>query len=194
MNDHRFRLHIYWLILDWLNLTTTLPTPPRQPTTRTAPTREYGHPAEWASDTAALIATTLHGWHEALAEHRNETPPPAPTTAESVRIRAAWHYLNPRTQQLLDYTQDAETEIRELHTKIRTILGHNRPRHTIRTPCPRADCGLRTLTRTAGLGQDFILCEACGYTISAAEYPQLITATLDTLTDGDTTTSAVLVQ
>ncbi|MBM4487436.1 hypothetical protein GS982_13015 [Rhodococcus hoagii] len=187
MTEYRLRLHMYWLILDWVNLATNLPTPARRGAAgRAAPTREYGHPAEWASDTSALIAATLHGWHDALAEHRGETPPPSIATAESVRVAAAWHYLDPRAQALLDYAgEDPADEIRELHNKIRSALGHTRPRHVLPTPCPRADCGLRTLTRTTGMaGQpDFILCEVCGYAIRDGDYPGLIRAALDTIID-----------
>lgn len=183
MTEHRLQLHLYWLTLDWLTLATTFPMPARRTTAgRAAPTREYGHPAEWASDTAALIAHTLHGWHEALAEHLHETPPPTTDTAESTRVTAAWHYLNPRTAALLDYAgEDAADEIRELHNKIRTTLGHTRPRYVLPTPC--ITCGLRTLTRTAAMsGQaDFILCEACGHTIRDTDYPQLIRSALNTI-------------
>lgn len=181
MTEHRLRIHLYWLILDWINLTTNLPTPARRgPASRSAPTREYGHPAEWASDTAALIATTLHGWHEALAEHLNETPPPPDSTSETSRVVAAWHYLEPRTQALLDYAgDDAAGEIRELHNRIRSTLGHNRPRHILPTPC--VSCGLRTLTRAAGIGHDFVLCEACGHTIRDADYPELVRTALNSI-------------
>ncbi|MBM4603168.1 hypothetical protein GS575_09490 [Rhodococcus hoagii] len=185
MTEHRLRLHMYWLILDWINLATNLPTPARRGAAgRAAPTREYGHPAEWASDTSALIAATLHGWHDALAEHRGETPPPSIATAESVRVAAAWQYLDPRAQALLDYAgDDPADEIRELHNKIRSALGHTRPKQLLPTPCPRDNCGLRTLTRAAGIGQDFVLCEACGYTIQEDAYPDLIRAILDSLID-----------
>ncbi len=182
MNEHRLQLHLYWLTLDWLTLTTTFPMPARRGSAgRAAPTREYGHPAEWASDTAALIAHTLHGWHEALAEHLGETQPTA-ATSETARVKAAWYYLSPRTAALLDYAgEDAADEIWELHSKIRSTLGHTRPRYVLPTPC--ISCGLRTLTRTAAMsGQaDFILCEACGHTIRDTDYPQLLRSALDAI-------------
>lgn len=183
MTEHRFQLTLYWLVLDWINLITTFPTPARRaPAGRASPTREYGHPAEWASDTAALIAATLHGWHEALAEHLEETPPPATVTAESTRVTAAWHYLNPRAAALLEYAgEDAADEIRELHNRIRSTLGHTRPRYVLPTPC--VSCGLRTLTRATGIGHDFVLCEACGHTIRDTDYPQLIRSALDSIID-----------
>ena len=66
----KLRQTIYWLALDWIGLHRDLPTPPKGETTRTSNTREYGHPAEWASDKAREIVDKLTSWHDMLAEHR----------------------------------------------------------------------------------------------------------------------------
>lgn len=190
MTPDRFRLTLYRLVLDWIHLTTAFPSPLATGSSagRRATSRIYGHPAEWASDTAALIATTLNGWHDTLADHLHETPPPPPSAPERVRILAAWRYLEPRVEQLLALTDTADdpaasTEIGELHHRIRWQLGHTRPRHTLPIPCPNTDCGLKTLQRTTGVGQDMVVCAVCGYTVKDAHYPLLIRITLDTLID-----------
>ncbi|WP_286211760.1 hypothetical protein [Mycolicibacterium mageritense] len=147
---------------------------------RIASARQYGHPAEWASDTAAEIVDKLTGWHDYLAEHRNETPPPQ--GAERRRLVAAWKYLEPRCEQLVELVEaEALKELPDLHHKVRRILGANTPKYTLPIPCPNSECELRTLVRVQGIAQDFIACDSCGYTIKEAHYPLLIRMTLDSL-------------
>lgn len=178
-SPQRLRQTVYWLTLDWIHLRATMPLPPRVEG-RVSNIREYGHPAEWASDKAAEIVELLHSWHDLLAEHRNEKRPPE--GSEQVRIVAAWKYLEPRCEQLVDLVdRDDLGELPELHHKIRRTLGFSTPRYTLPIPCPNGECGLRTLVRVVGVGQDFISCDSCGYMIKDMHYPLLIRMTLDSL-------------
>ncbi|AXQ64154.1 hypothetical protein I5H56_gp097 [Mycobacterium phage KristaRAM] len=183
MNPKQLRRTLYWLALDWINLRNNLPTPQSGQLGRRTNSRIYGHPAEWASDKAAEIVDILTSWHDNLAEIRNETPPPK--GAEEHRLIAAWKYLEPRCEQLAEEF-DAEDlkELPDLHHKIRRTLGENIPKYTLPIPCPNTDCGLRTLVRVQGVGQDFISCDACGYTIKETHYPLLIRMTLDAFING----------
>jgi hypothetical protein len=177
----KLRTDIYRLALDWVHLNRELPQPAANPDSRRPKHREYGHLAEWASDRKKEISDMLASWHEYLATERNETPPPA-TAAEQVRVTKAWQYLETRCQQLIELVEpEALKEIPDLHHTIRRTLGYTKPRYTLPIPCPSTDCGLRTLIRTAAVGQDFITCESCGYTIKETHYPLLIRMTFDTL-------------
>lgn len=200
MNPTHLRRTLYWLALDWINLTTHLPTPPKREQVRRSNTREYGHPAEWASDTAAEIADVFTSWHDLLAEERGErrpvfgivhgtthTPKTSPfhRRVESVqearrRIVSAWKYLEPRCEQLVELVDYEDLrELPELHHKVRSTMGHYIPKYTLPIPCPNEECGLRTLVRVQGVGQDFISCDSCGYTIKEVHYPLLVRMTLD---------------
>lgn len=177
MNPKALRRTLYWLALDWINLHNTMPVL-RSAGGRSSNRKEYGHPAEWASDKAAEIVDHLTGWHDYLAEHRNETPPPH--GAEKHRLVAAWKYLEPRCEQLVELVEhEALKELPDLHHKIRRTLGENTPKYTLPMPCPNDECSLRTLVRVQGIAQDFIACDACGYTIKESYYPLLIRMTLD---------------
>ncbi len=181
----RLRTDLRRLVLDWVNLHTQLPEPLRAARTRRTTSREYGHPAEWAADTANHIAGML-GWiHDDLAERLHATPPPHPHTSETVQVRAAWTFLEPRIADLAnqEWAGDTAAEVRELHTKIRARLGHTMPRYTLPTPCPSIDCGLKTLHRTIHAGGDTIECGACGYIIAEKHYPLFVRIVLDTLID-----------
>lgn len=201
MNPNKLRQTIYWLTLDWLYLTTHMPIPStNDPTRRRSNAREYGHPAEWASTQAAEIADILTSWHDDLAEHRGETRPRKARTRrkddgtdawiwavnQRQRITTAWRYLEPRIEELCQL-HDHETleELPNLHYRIRRALGHTKPRYTLPVPCPSTDCGLRTLERCIGIGQDFIICGACGYTVrddpAGNNYRWLVRVCLDTL-------------
>ena len=106
MNPRRLRQTMYWLALDWIHLRTTTPTLPvqrLQDISRSSNVKTYGHPAEWQSDNAADIVEKLTGWHDYLADQRNETAPP--TGCESRRLVAAWKYLEPRCEQLTELVE-----------------------------------------------------------------------------------------
>lgn len=195
MNPRHLRRTLYWLALDWINLRSTMPSPASiDGPQRRSNVKVYGHPAEWASDTAAEIADALTGWHDNLAEQRNETRPRRKrmrvnddgcdvwvwAATEEQRIAAAWKYLEPRVEQLCELVErEALQELPDLHHKIRSVLGQYVPKYTIPVPCPNDECGLRTLMRVVGVGQDFISCDACGYMIKETYYPLLVRMTLD---------------
>ncbi|MGB0877517.1 MAG: hypothetical protein ACPGXI_10710 [Mycobacterium sp.] len=195
MNPKHLRRTLYWLTLDWIHLHEHLPTPTQSDgPKRTSNVKDYGHPAEWASDTARDIADKLTSWHDMLAEHRNETQPRRKlmnrnkdgndiwtwAVNEQQRLTSAWRYLEPRCEQLTQLVdKDALQELPELHHRIRSVLGQYVPKYTIPVPCPNDECGLRTLMRVMGVGQDFIACDACGYMIKDVHYPLLVKMTLD---------------
>ncbi|BAD56356.1 hypothetical protein IU414_06490 [Nocardia farcinica] len=171
-----------WLTMDWVNLTTTLPTPARRAQERVSRGRQvFGHPAEWASDTAAQIAAVLNETHDALADHLTETPPPHPGVGERYRVRAAWTYLECRIDRLAaaPFGGDVAVEMRDLHGQIRSRLGLTRPRQLLPTPCP--SCELRTLFRSVDVGADSIDCGSCGHIIREEHYPFYTRMVLDTL-------------
>lgn len=199
MNPKHLRRTLYWLALDWIHLNTDLPSAGAQSVRtweqgRSSNVKDYGHPAEWASVKAAEIVDVLTSWHDYLAEHRNETRPRRKkmrvngdgndvwvwAVSHQQRLVAAWKYLEPRCEQLVNII-DAEAlkEIPDLHYGIRRTLGANLPKYTLPIPCPNNECELRTLVRIQGVGQDFIACDSCGYTIKEAHYPLLIRMTLD---------------
>lgn len=191
---------LYWLALDWLHLS-SMPSVAAQSVrrwelARHSNVRDYGHPAEWASGKATEIADLMTSWHDYLAEERNERLPRrkrmrqddegtdvwAWAVNEKQRVVAAWRYLEPRCEQLVGLV-DAEAlkELPDLHYGIRRALGASMPKYTLPMPCPNSECQLLTLTRVVGVGQDFICCDHCGYTVKEEYYPLLIRITLDTL-------------
>lgn len=195
MNPRHLRRTLYWLALDWINLREHLPMPSSQSgPQRTSNVKDYGHPSEWASDTARDIVDKLTNWHDYMAEERNETRPRRKkmrvnddgndvwvwAVNEEQRMVSAWKYLEPRCEQLTQLVdKEALQELPDLHHRIRSVLGQYVPKYTIPVPCPNDECGLRTLMRVMGVGQDFIACDACGYMIKDVHYPLLVKMTLD---------------
>lgn len=185
----RFLTDFRRLILDWTYLHTQLPQPPARENARRSTSREYGHPSEWASDKAALIADIINETHDALADALGDTPPPHPGTSEKTRVRAAWAYITSHWAQLCAqyWAGDTAHEIHEHHNRIRARLGHTKPRYTLPIPCPNPTCGLRTLTRTLDHHQDQITCGNCGYEVrndpDGNNYQWLVRVCLDTLID-----------
>lgn len=200
MNPKHLRKTLYWLALDWIQLSSTLPSAGaksvrRWELARHSNVQDYGHPAEWASAKAAEISDMMTEWHSFLAEVRGETLPRrkrmrfhevdgtdiwAWAVNQRERVVSAWKYLEPRCEQLVELV-DAEAlkELPDLHFGIRRALGESAPKYTLPVPCPNDSCGLRTLVRVQGMNQDFISCDACDYTIKDAHYPLLIRMTLD---------------
>lgn len=180
----RFRRDWRNIIIDWTHLHQQLPEPLAAVAGRgSRGTRDYGHPAEWASDASAEIATLVNNWHDDLADYLGATPPPHPGTTELVRVRAAWNFIDPRIPDLSrqEWVGDTITEIRELHGKIRSRLGLTRPRLVLPAPCPR--CELLTLVRSVDRYRDQIDCEHCGHVIRDDHYDFYTRLLLDTLVD-----------
>lgn len=182
------RRDFYRLALDWVHLRMWLPKPLAQENGRRSKYREYGHPAEWASDKCADIAAIFRSWHDLVAEKRSETPAPTGSAAELVQVVKGWKYLEPRFEQLTGMV-DAEDiqEVGDLHREIRNALGFSNPRQVLPFPCPGIDCGLRTLTREIAVGRDMISCGSCGYHVvddaEGKNYEWLIHVCLDAIID-----------
>jgi Zn ribbon nucleic-acid-binding protein len=168
----RFARLLGWVVMDWVQLYTNLPTPAhRGQQERRTTQKVFGHPAEWASDTLADIAAVLNATHDGLAEHLGQSPAPT-SMSEAVRIRRAWEFLECRIPQLALYSggQDAAIEIHDLHGSIRSRLGLTRPRQILPTPCPA--CELRgVLFRSIDVQHDSIECGGCGHVIREEHYP-----------------------
>lgn len=191
------RKDFYELILDWIHLHNHLPKPAKTSQQTRHGTREYGHPSQWASDKAALIADILTSWHDMLADYRGETRPPNRLThgtnsyhttiiaqpSQLIRITQAWRYIEPRIEQLCELVEpEAFREIRDLHHGIQRTLGQNNPKIILPFPCPAPECGLKTLQRDILVGQNgHIICGSCGYTQREENYQFMIGVILDTL-------------
>ncbi|QLF84874.1 hypothetical protein SEA_BBQVALINDRA_65 [Gordonia phage BBQValindra] len=204
----RLRRLLYWLTQDWIHLSRALPTPASQGG-RSSNVKEYGHPAEWASDQCRQIADLFWEWHNLVATDRGETLPTPMCSPQGRRIRterqvivAAWKYLEPRLEWMLErrvpvssmtlsppwlweweLEDDAFSELFELHNVIRRRTGHATIRHLLPLPCPK--CEMLTLVRRRGMDTlDFIICDQCGYYVADDHYDFLVTLMLDTQMQG----------
>lgn len=207
----RLRRLLYWLTQDWIHLSRAMPTPSSRGGGRSSNVKVYGHPAEWSSDQCRRIADLFWEWHNLVAADRGETLPapictPAGRRNRSERqvIVAAWKYLEPRLEWMLErrvpvdqmrlpapwlweweLEDDAFSELFELHNAIRRRTGSATIRHLLPTPCPR--CNLRTLVRRRGMrGRDdepldFIMCDGCGYYVNDDHYDFLVTVMLESI-------------
>lgn len=170
--QRRYGRVLDWLAMDYVTLRTQLPAPTgrgQEPVSGSS--REPGHPAEWASDTAALIAAVLNDVEDGLREHLGDDPPPHPGSSEPGRVAHAHRYLSPRVDKLAEYpgAEATATELTALHGRIRGALGQTRHRQPVAAPCP--DCDLLTLYRTVDRSTvDQIECEHCGRTITEQQY------------------------
>jgi hypothetical protein len=171
----KFRRDIRRLVLDWVQLHERLPAPMltsgRKGGRRaSARSREYGHPAEWASDTCDRIVAILNWTHDGLADALGQEPPPHPGSAEHVQVRAAWTFLTTHFADLCRqyWAHDTAVEIHELHNRIRASLGQTRPRMILPEPCP--GCDHKTLVRTIDIRRDQIDCGNCGYVVPYDHY------------------------
>lgn len=186
----RTRRAFHQLALDGIELHHLLPKLPNyDESERRSFTREYGHPAEWASDKVAEIADLMWSWHDLVAETRNEHRP-TPNTSELTRITNAWKYLEPRIEHLTQLVEpEALTEIPALHHKIQIALGKIDQPRNLPLPCPSIECGKRELQRHISVGSDEIRCKACGRKIPEQNYPFLVRMTvraaLDALIDAE---------
>lgn len=190
-NPQLIRRDFYRLATDWIHLR-QMPSPVRGATTRKPAYKISGHPAEWASDQAALIAHLFWSWHDLLAQARNERNPPPLAAAEAVRVAKAWTYLAPRIDQLCHLVRaEALGELATLHRKIQRELGATYQREILPMPCPSLDCGKRALVREHAVGRDLIACGACNYRVREEYYPLLVRIALNAALDttGDTRTT-----
>lgn len=187
----RARRELSNVVLDWVHLHTHLPLPVATGSRgRRTTLLAYGHPAEWASDQASLIAGTLWAHHDNLADALGDPVPDK--GSEQGRVQRAWDYLECRIDQLAhqDWVTDALDEWHGLHKAIRQALGQNRPKSHVPTPCP--NCTMLTLYRTVLTGQDHIECEnpQCGKVIYANEYAAYAHELVDKMLASTTQTCA----
>lgn len=176
----RYRRLLGWLAEDYVAVKTMMPAPVRPAAGGryvAASRRSYGHPAEWASDTAALIAYVL-GWVEdGLRDTLGDEPPPHPRTVEAHRVEHALAYLTARFDALCVYPAalDTAVELVDLHALVRRSLGLTRFVQRLPTPCP--DCGTAALLRSVGQ----IECGQCATVIREEHYPFLTRVVIDDL-------------
>jgi hypothetical protein len=173
------------LALEYVQLHVTLPAPAVTPGERVmrVVAREYGHPAEWASDACRAIADQFGEAHDGLADHLGHTPPPHPGNRETGRVAAAHHYLTMWFDQLCVYPAAGDTAeaLHDLDKQVRRGLGHTDPRRHLPAPCPQ--CELLTLVRSLDATNDEVDCRACGYVIPAVHYGAWTHLLLDHLMD-----------
>lgn len=132
--------------------------------------KEYGHPAEWASDLAREIADQLNEAHDGLAEHLSREPAPHPGVREQGRVAAAYQFLTVNFGDLCVYpaAEDTAVALYDLDKKVRRGLGTSIPRRHLHVPCPK--CELLTLTRRLESVDDGVDCANCGYHIQPEHY------------------------
>lgn len=148
--------------------------------------REYGHPAEWASDTARAVADQMGEAHDGLAEHLGHDPAPHPGSREYGRVAYAHHYLTSWFDYLCIYPAAGDTAeaLYDLDRDIRRGLGKTNPRRFLPVPCPNPACELLGLVRTDGDGgEDRVDCHCCGETIPAERYGWWTRTLLDDVLD-----------
>lgn len=162
------------LALHYVLLRVTLPKPVPPPGERImrVVAKTWGHPAEWASDTAAAIADQLNDTHDNLAEHLHHDPPPHPGSREYGRVAHAHHYLTAWFDRLctMPGAGDTAEAFHELDRDVRRGLGKTDPRRFLPVPCP--SCELLGLVRTISLddGEDSVECRSCGERIPSERY------------------------
>lgn len=128
--------------------------------------REYGHPAEQASDVARAVADQLNEAHDGLADHRGDNPPPHPQNREAGKVQSAHRYLTLWHAELCTYPAAADTaeSLVDLDRQVRRLLGMTSPMKQLHVPCP--ECELLTLVRHLAVsGVDQVECQNCGYTV-----------------------------
>lgn len=182
-----YRRVIDWLVLDYVEIKHSM-TKPRftKPTSVISGEKVYGHPAEWASDTARLIAQTLNWIEDGLREHLSHEPPPHPLAQERILVNHAYRYLSDHFHDLCTYAaaEDSAVEIHDLHRSNRRALGYTRTAELLPTPC--IHCNTRALVRTDA----HVECRGCGIIIEEDHYGLLARHAIDSLIDAYDTRAA----
>lgn len=191
----------YWTIIDRLVLHYVLirrdlpaPTPPPGERVMRVQTREYGHPREWASDTAREIADQLSEAHDGLAEYLSHDGPPWQGHDEARRVVISHHYLTAWFDYLcvMPGAGDTAEALHDLDRQVRSGLGKTDPRRFLPVPCPNQECGLLGLVRTidGGTGEDRVDCHGCGEVIPAERYSWWTRTLLDEMITANDTQGA----
>jgi len=162
------RLAMHYVVL---RMTLPKPVPATRERVMRVVAKEYGHPAEWASDMARAVADQMGEAHDGLADHLRHDPPPHPGSREYGRVAHAHHYLTSWFERLCEYPAAGDTAeaLYDLDRVIRRGLGQTDPRRHLPVPCP--GCELLTLVQEIdGAGTDSVECQACGHLIRAEHY------------------------
>lgn len=172
------------LVLGYLEIRATLPKPSAgkpDGTVIRSSKKEYGHPAEWASDLARLIADQLNEAHDGLADYMHHTPAPHPGNRETGKVACAHRYLSNWWSELCTYPAAADTAIAlvDLDRKVRSGLGRSTPRRGLHIPCP--ECELLTLTRRMDVEESGVDCAGCGKHILEHEYGAWVRGLMDNI-------------
>lgn len=129
------------VVLDFVTLKTRLPRPVARANVGGGQSYRdgYGHPAEWASDLAADIRSTLF-WHvDALAGHLGLPTAEERRSADEIAVvRAAYGFLTANFAALVraPILPDVVDELTDLHAAVRTGMGYTRMGERLPAPCP----------------------------------------------------------
>ena len=181
--ENRYRKLIDWLVLDYVVLKRDMPAPTANPGAgsghQSQKSKTFGHPAEWASDTAGDIAAWLNWTEDHVRDVSGHEPPPHPGVREISRVRHAYLYLTTPAQFdtlcMFDAAEDVAIEVNDLHRKVRTALGYTRGVQSLPTPCPWCD----TAALVRDVGQ--VECRECGKVVGEKLYPWLTGWIIDQL-------------
>lgn len=177
---NHYRHTLDWLTLDWITLR-QFPKPTsdhnHDSESKHGRPESPGHPAEWASDLARLIADTLNETEDDLRDHNHHAPAVNPFTLEQIRIRNAHHYLTNCFDSLCTHPAagDLATSLHDLHRRVRSGLGLTRVAFLLPTPCPW--CDVAALVRS----QDQIDCRNCGKTVQERHYEWFANLVIDAI-------------
>ena len=180
----RYRRTLDWLALDYTTIRVSMARPVSRNRMLVAVSRTYGHPAEWASDTARSLAEFFFWWEDDLRGHLGDPPPtrPYPGMFEPRLVAHSHRYLANHFEQLVGYDPDRAArdicaEIVDWHSRMRSMLGHTRYVEKLPGACPW--CDVHALTRSTGV----VTCGDCGKTVDEVHYAWLVRYTLDQAID-----------
>lgn len=185
----KFHRLITDVTLDYVNLKHNMPKPvAKNKAGRGSPSRAgYGHPAEWASDTAAEIKETLFWLTEELASELLAEPPLRLGSDEAAVVRESHRYLLNNFDWLarMPMAEHAALELTELHKAVREGMGHTRMGERLPAPCPSCDVAALvrrepTRPRYRGMaGQDgYIRCANCARELALTSYDALVASSV----------------
>lgn len=170
-----------WIRDDYLTIHAAMPTPLGGNGVMVTASKEYGHPAEWASDMKRRLADTVDAIADDLRDHLGHTPA-NPGRREARKFDTEHRYLTAHLDDLCVFpgAVDAAIELDDLHADIRRALGQTRAATKLDTPCP--ECDLITMRRTVELDRsDTIECMNCGATVKEEHYGLYTRVVLDAL-------------
>lgn len=174
-----------WLLEDYVTIKAGMPRPAQRPgdgSKHMSPkAKSFGHPAEWPSDRAALIADQLNELEHDLREHLGDGAAVHPRVEEAHRVKRAYDYLtqNNHFDALCRHPAagDYADNLTQLHSENRSRLGLTRFSQKLPVPCP--SCDVAALVRSVGQ----VECSHCHRVIQEDQYPFLVRMVLDDLID-----------